>query len=64
MTLAFVLADIVFFVGIYVGVEVKDGGMNVVLEQPLDNGGGARSTTGMKEYFLHACRNNDWGVFH
>lgn len=56
MTLAFILADIVFFAGIYVGVEVKDGGMNVVLEQPLDNGGGAGSTTGMKEDFVKPFR--------
>ena len=47
MSLAFILADVVFLTRVDVGVEVEDGGADVVLEHPLDDGGGAGCTTGV-----------------
>ena len=38
MSLAFVLADVVFFKRKDVGVEIEDGGADVVLEHPLNDG--------------------------
>ena len=49
MTFAFVFADVVFFAWVDVGIEVEDGGVDVVLEHPLDNGGGAGGTAGVEE---------------
>ena len=49
MAFALVLADIVFFAWVDVGIEVKDGRTDVVLEHPLDNGGGAGGTTSVEE---------------
>ena len=65
MPLAFVLADVVFFKRKDVGVEIEDGGTNVVLEHPLNNGGGARRTASVKEHFVEACGNeNVTFLFH
>ena len=44
---AFVLADVVFLAWVDVGIEIEDGGADVVLEHPLDDGGGAGCTTGV-----------------
>lgn len=52
MTLAFIFANVVFLMGVDVGVEVKDVGTDVVLEHPLDNGGGTGGTTSMEEDFV------------
>ena len=49
MTFAFVFADVVFFAWVDVGIEVEDGGVDVVLEHPLDNGGGAGGAACMEE---------------
>ena len=51
MALAFVFADFVFLEGVDVGVVVEDGGTDVVLEHPLDDGGGAGGTAGVEEDF-------------
>ena len=65
MSFAFVLADVVFFKRKDVGVEIEDGGTNVVLEHPLNNGGGARRTASVKEHFVEACGNeNVTFLFH
>ena len=49
MAFAFIFADVVFFAWVDVGIEVEDGGVDVVLEHPLDNGGGAGGAACMEE---------------
>ena len=51
MAFAFVFADFVFLEGVDVGVVVEDGGTDVVLEHPLDDGGGAGGTASVEEDF-------------
>ena len=63
MAFAFVLADFVFFAGIDVGVKIEDGGANVVLEHPLDDGGGAGGTAGMEKDFVESFGNDDMAFF-
>lgn len=52
MALALILANIVFLSGVDVGVKVKDGGADVVLEHPFDNGGGARGAACMEQHLM------------
>ena len=52
MSFAFVFADVVFLTGVDVGVEVEDGGTDVVLEHPFDDGGGAGCATGVEKDFV------------
>ena len=59
MTLALILADIVFFAGVDVGVKVKDSGTDIVLEHPLHDGRGAGSTTGVEKNFVESFGNDD-----
>ena len=62
---AFVFADFVFFAWVDVGVEVEDGGLDVVLEHPFDNGGGAGGATGVEEDLVEAFWDGDGAVlFH
>lgn len=56
MSLAFVLSDVVFLKGVDVGVEVEDGGTDVVLEHPFDDGGGARCAAGVEKDFVEPFR--------
>ncbi len=62
---AFVFADFVFFAWVDVGVEVEDGGLDVVLEHPFDNGGGAGGAAGVEEDLVEAFWDGDGAVlFH
>jgi hypothetical protein len=63
MTFALILSDVVFFTGIDVGVEVEDSGTDIVLEHPLHDGRGARSTTGVEEYLVESFGNDDIVLF-
>ena len=63
MTFAFILADFIFLTRIDVGVEVEDGGTNVVLQHPLDNGRGAGRTTGVEKDFVETFGNEDFALF-
>lgn len=63
MAFAFVLANFVFFARVDVRVVVEDGGTNVVLEHPLDDGGGAGGTTGVEEDFVESVGDDDIVLF-
>lgn len=56
---AFVFADFVFLLGVDVGIVVEDGGADVVLEHPLDDGGGAGGATGVEEDFVESFGDDD-----
>lgn len=64
MPLALLLAYLVFLKRIDVRVEIKNGWTYPVLQQPLDNGRGARCTAGMQEYLGAPIGNNNGGLFH
>ena len=49
MAFAFVFADFVFLAGVDVGIEVEDGGADVMLEHPFDDGGRAGGAAGVEE---------------
>ena len=63
MTFALLLADIVFLTRIDVGIEVEDGGTDVVLQHPLDNGGGAGGTTSVEENLVEPFWDEDVVLF-
>ena len=54
MTFAFILADVVLFTRVDVGVEVKDGGADVVLEHPFDNGGGTGGAASVEQHLMES----------
>ena len=49
MALAFVFADVVFFLRIDVGIEIEDGGTDAMLKHPLYDGGRAGGAAGMQK---------------
>lgn len=56
---AFVLADVVFLAWVDVGIEIEDGGADVVLEHPLNDGGGTGSATSMEQHLMKSVWNDD-----
>ena len=59
MAFAFVFADFVFLAGVDVGIEIEDGGADVVLEHPLNDGGGTGSATSMEQHLMKSVWNDD-----
>ena len=63
MTFALLLADFILLKRVDVGVEIEDGGMDVVLQHPLDNGGGAGGTTSVEENLVEPFWDEDVVLF-
>ena len=63
MTLALLLADFILLKRVDVGVEIEDGGTDVVLQHPLDNSGGAGGTTGVEENLVKTFGDEDVVLF-
>lgn len=63
MAFALVFADVVFLARVDVGVEVEDGGADVVLKHPFDNGGGAGCAASVEQHLVKPFRDDDVVLF-
>lgn len=63
MAFTFIFPNYVLIVWVDVRIEVENGGVDVMLKHPLDDGGGAGCATGMEEHFVEAFRDDDGIVF-
>lgn len=57
MALAFVFADVVFFLRIDVGIEIEDGGADAMLKHPLYDGGRAGGAAGVQQNLIETVGN-------
>jgi hypothetical protein len=59
MAFTFIFPNYVLIVWVDVRIEVENGGVDVMLKHPLDDGGRAGCTTSMEEHFVKTVRDNN-----